>query len=138
VDISFEDDKEQFGGFVYNAWGNQEDKIKLPLLSAWLSDGAGQKAELLYAALRDAMMSGSKYLGVRLWKKQGDGVMTQSDKEQGYSRHYPIFGMVTWPGLQAEKRTARASTLGRHADSVSGRSENSAGNWIMCTYVRHA
>src|SRR5262249_53567806 len=108
VEITFEGDEKQFGGFHYNRQDNEDfnsRKINLPRLEIWLSDRDGQKAELLYAALRDAIMSGSKYVGVRFWKNKGEGLMTQIDKEKGYSyqSRYPILGMVTWPELHAQR-----------------------------------
>jgi len=117
VEITFESDDEQFGGFFYNTWDNQEFNglnIELPCLNIWLSDGDGRKAELLYSALRDAITSGNKYLDVRFWKNKGDGLMTQADKKEGYSyeSRYPILGMVTWPGLHAERLPKWALPLG--------------------------
>src|SRR5262249_32301707 len=58
VSITFEDDKERFGGFFYNRWNGEvfiNRKINLPFLNVWLSDRDGQKAELLYVGLRDAL-----------------------------------------------------------------------------------
>jgi hypothetical protein len=108
VDITFTDDEEQFGGFFYDRRDDQDfdgRTINLPCLGVWLSDGAGQKAELLYAGLRDALTRGSKHLGVRFWKNTGEGLMTQIDKEHGYSyqSRYTILGMVTWPELHAQR-----------------------------------
>ena len=68
-----------------------------------LSDRAKQHAELLYAALRDAIMKGSKHVNVRFWKNKGEGLMTQTEKERGYSSQYAILGMVTWPEVHAQK-----------------------------------
>ncbi len=108
VEITFDGDEKRFGGFSYNRRDDQDfnaRKIKLPCLMMWLSDRDGQKAELLYAALRDAIMRGSKHLGARFWKNKGEGLMTQIDKEHGFSyqSRYPILGMVTWAELHAER-----------------------------------
>jgi hypothetical protein len=108
VNIRFEDNDEQFGGFFYNRWDNHDyngRNINLPLLEVWLSDQPGQKAELLYAGLRDAIVRGSKYCGVRFWKNKGEGLMTEMDKEHGYSyqSRYKILGMVTWQELHAQR-----------------------------------
>jgi hypothetical protein len=107
VDITFTSDEEQFGGFFYNRADNVDfnaRKINLPSLGVWLSDPAGQKAELLYAALRDAIMRDCKHVAVRFWKNKGEGLMTQMDKEHGYSyeSRYAISGMVTWSELHAK------------------------------------
>jgi len=105
VSITFADD-ERFGAFFYDRRDNHNfngRKINLPSLGIWLSDRDGKKAELLYATLRDAIMRGSKYLGVRFWKNKGEGLMTQTEKERGYSSQYAILGMVTWLELHAQK-----------------------------------
>jgi hypothetical protein len=105
VSITFADD-ERFGAFFYDRRDNHNfngRKINLPSLGIWLSDRDGKKAELLYAALRDTIMRGSKYLGVRFWKHKGEGLMTQTEKERGYSSQYAILGMVTWLELHAQK-----------------------------------
>ena len=106
VSITFADD-ERFGAFFYDRRDNHNfngRKINLPSLGVWLSDPAGQKAELLYAALRDAIMRDCKHVAVRFWKNKGEGLMTQMDKEHGYSyeSRYAISGMVTWSELHAK------------------------------------
>ena len=135
VDITFTSDEEQFGGFFYDRADNVDfntRKINLPSLGVWLSDRTGQKAELLYAALRDAIMRGCKHVGVRFWKNKGEGVMTQIDKEHGYSyeSRYAILGMVTWPELHAKRlpkwamptdyRDFSLNTLPRHPFDLDG------------------
>jgi hypothetical protein len=64
----------------------------------WLSDRDQQKAQLLYEVMRDALANGRKYIGVRFFKVEGEGLMTKTDKEHGYSYEgrYAILGMVTW------------------------------------------
>jgi hypothetical protein len=108
VRISFTTDKKEFGGFSYNSLDDQTfngRKLNLPLLEVWLSDENEQKALLLNAALRDAIISSRKSAGVRLFKKPGEGLMTPTDKEHGYSyeSRYTILGLVTWQELQADK-----------------------------------
>lgn len=108
VNITFTTDEKQFGGFSYNQTGDRDfngRKISLPILELWLLDRDEQKAKLLYTALHDAIISGRKYIGVRFWKKKGDGLMTQTDNEYGYSyeSRYVILGMVVWPELQADR-----------------------------------
>src|SRR5262245_6146682 len=93
--------------FFYDRRDNHNSngrKIKLPCLNSGLSDRDRQKAELRSAALRDAIMRGSKHVGVRFWKSKGEGLMTQAEKERGYSTsQYAILGMVTWPEVHAQK-----------------------------------
>jgi hypothetical protein len=108
VDIAFDNGEgEQFGGFSYDRRDNQSlngtHDFNLPFLRLWLSDRDGQKAQLIYEALRHAILSGKKCKNVRFWKKKGDGFMTEVDKEHGwsYQSRYPILGMVAWPELQA-------------------------------------
>jgi hypothetical protein len=108
VHIKFTGNEEQFGGFGYNRMDDNDfngRKINLPLLEVWLSDQPGQKAELLYAALRDAIMRNSKYCGVRFFKNKDEGLMTEVDKEHGFSyqSRYKILGMVTWLELHANR-----------------------------------
>jgi hypothetical protein len=99
-------EEKQFGGFLYDRRDNTDfggQKVNLPTLEIWLSDRDEQKAQLLYTALRDAIISGRKCIGVRFWKKKGEGVMTQMDKEHGFSyeSRYDISGMVAWTMLHA-------------------------------------
>jgi hypothetical protein len=35
--------------------------------------------------MRDTLANGQKYMGVRFFKTKGEGLMTQTDKEHGYS-----------------------------------------------------
>jgi hypothetical protein len=106
VTITFTKDEKQFGGFFYNRSDNNtfnEQKIILPRLEVWLSDDGEQRAVLLSTALRDAILSGRKYAGVRFFKKKDEGLMTQIDKEYGwsYESRYMILGLVTWQELHA-------------------------------------
>ena len=108
VNITFTTDSKEFGGFSYNSRDEQrfgERKIILPLLEVWLSDENEQKALLLNTALRDAITSGRKYAGVRLFKKPGESRMTRVDKEHGYSygSRYTILGLVTWQELHSDR-----------------------------------
>jgi hypothetical protein len=106
VKISFTADEKLFGWFFYNRSDNETfngRKINLPLLELSLSDEKDQNALLLNSALRDAIISGQKYAGVRFFKKAGEGLMTPTDKEHGFSyqSRYTILGMVTWQELRA-------------------------------------
>jgi hypothetical protein len=106
VTITFMKDEEQFGGFFYNRSDNNAFKgqeINLPRLEIWLSDSNNQKGQSLIDALRDAVISGRKYASVCFFKKKGEGLMTPTDKERGYSSEsrYSILGLVTWQEIQA-------------------------------------
>jgi len=108
IAITFAADERQFGGFSYDRVDNNAFKgleVKLPLLQIWLSDKSEQKAQLLMGALRDAVMSGRKYAGVRFFKEKNEGLMTPTDKEHGYSyqSRYSISGLVTWQELHASR-----------------------------------
>jgi hypothetical protein len=101
-------DAGEFGGFSYNRSDNNifnNRKINLPRLEVWLSDENEQKASLLNNALRDAILSGRKYVGVRFFKQKDEGLMTQMDKEKGYSSEsrYRILGAITWQELHVDK-----------------------------------
>jgi hypothetical protein len=91
-------------------------------LEVWLSDEKEQKAQLLNTALRDAITSGRKYAGVRLFKKPDEGRMTQVDKEHGYSYEgrYTILGLVTWQELQADRLPKWAVPTDRNDFSLDG------------------
>jgi hypothetical protein len=106
VEITFTHQDDHFGGFSYDRQDNHnfnKREINLPFLHVWLSDRDGQKAQLLYSTLRDAIVCGQKCADVRFWKEKGKGLMTQIDKEHGFSYEstYEILGMVIWPTLQA-------------------------------------
>ena len=78
------------------------------------ADRDDQKAELLYRVLRDAIVRGSKHAGIRFFKNKGEGLMTQIDKERGwsYESHYTILGLVTWQELHAQKLPKWALPVG--------------------------
>jgi hypothetical protein len=108
VDIAFGNQSDEFGGFSYDRQDNLHfsgRKVNLPFLHVWLSDQDGQKAQLFYSTLRDAIMCGQRCADVRFWKEKGKGLMTELDKQHGYSyqSRYPILGMVIWPTLQATR-----------------------------------
>jgi hypothetical protein len=129
VRISFTTDKKEFGGFSYNSLDDQTfngRKIKLPLLEVSLSDENEQKALLLNTALRDAIISGRKYAGVRLFKKPGEGLMAPTDKERGYSyeSRYTILGLVTWQELHAGRLPKWAMPTDRNDFSLDDLPQN--------------
>ena len=108
VRVSFVPDESRFGWFSYDRSDNQTlngRKVDLPVLQVCLSDDDNQKALLLNSALRDAIISGEKYAGVRFFKKTGEGLMTPEDKEHGFSyeSRYAISGFVTWQELHANR-----------------------------------
>ena len=67
-------------GEVFRDNSRDYDYCSLPILELWLSDQGEQKAQLIYSALRDAIISGQKYTGVRFWKKRG----RRADDKVGY------------------------------------------------------
>lgn len=67
VDISFTGEDHQFGGFSYDRQDNKDfngRKVNLPFMHVWVSDRDGQKGQLFYSALRDAIMCGEKCANV--------------------------------------------------------------------------
>jgi hypothetical protein len=129
VNITFTTDSKEFGGFAYDGRDEQSfggRRINLPLLKVWLSDEKEQKALLLNTALRDAIISGQKYAGVRFFKKPGEGLMTQVDKEHGYSyeSRYTILGLVTWQELHASQLPKWAMPIDRKDFSLDGLPES--------------
>jgi hypothetical protein len=108
VNIAFDNQGDEFGGFFYGRRDNQDfggRKVSLPFLEVWLSDRDEQKAQLFHSTLSDAIMCGQQCADVRFWKEKGKGLMTQLDQQHGYSyeSRYPILGMVIWPTLQVAR-----------------------------------
>ena len=100
VSISFQDDlseSESIGGWAYNfVNGNR-------FLELYLSDLDGKVASALFEAHNVALLSGRRHSDVRFWKRKGDGVMTEQDREHGisYERRYPLIGLYTWAELKS-------------------------------------
>jgi hypothetical protein len=74
-----------------------------PNLELHIRDPEGAIAETLYEAHKAALLSGRRYSLARFWKQEGEGVMTQKDKEQGWSfgSSYSLLGMYSWAVVEA-------------------------------------
>jgi hypothetical protein len=124
-------EEKQFGGFFYDRSDNCNfggQKISLPMLGIWIFDPDEAKAQLLYSVLRDAIIGGEKYASIRFWKKKGDGLMTATDKEHGwsYESRYAITGMVAWPTVQVRNLPKWALPLDYHDFSLDALPEGSS------------
>ena len=104
VELSF-DISDEFGGWFYNLYNDSSSKIGtgIPLLAAWVSDADIKKQEAIYASHMASLISGKKHSLLRLWKRKGDGLFNEEDKEHGYSysSRYPLLGMYVWGELEA-------------------------------------
>src|ERR1700730_4777549 len=84
-------DKEKYQGNEYN----------IPMLEMCLTNTDGITAKTIHDGHRDAIICGRNYSLVRIWKRKGDGLMTETDKEHdfSYESRYPIIGLTMWSHL---------------------------------------
>jgi hypothetical protein len=123
VNVTFTGADDQFGVFAYNILVKRKFKageVNLPLLDIWLSDREGEKAQQVYSALHDAIMSREKFAEIRFFKEKGQGLMTEIDRLHGYSyeSRHTILGMVIWPTLQAHNLPMWAVPTDQHKFSL--------------------
>lgn len=104
VELSFEK-SDDFGGWFYGLYNHSRSKIGIgiPVLVAWVSDTDTKKQEAIYASHMASLISGKKHSSLRLWKRKGDGLFNDEDKEHGYSysSRYSLLGMHVWGELEA-------------------------------------
>jgi hypothetical protein len=133
VGIAFEDSNESrtdlFGGFCYNRSDNHDvagRNVNLPLLDVWLSNWNNETSKAIVEGHRDALLLGRRHSSVRLFKNKGDGVMTDKDREHGwsYESRYSVIGVVTWNVLQSERLPRWALPPGETGFSLEGLPEN--------------
>jgi hypothetical protein len=65
----------------FRLWTSFRDAVNNLLLEKHL--------QLFYSTWRDAIMCGRQCADVRFWKEKGKGLMTQLDKQHGYSSAMP-------------------------------------------------
>lgn len=107
VSISFDANSENFGEWFYNLYNHasKPQKIEIPFLELYLSDPSYKMASAMFEAHQAALLSGQRYSLARFWKRKGDGVMTEKDREHGYSyeSRYPLLGLYTWAEIESMK-----------------------------------
>jgi hypothetical protein len=101
VNISFGKDPDFW---LYSRFDHQDHrgkKVNLPMLEICIADPEGRAAKIVHDAHRDAILCGRNYSGVRVWKRKGEGLMTDADKQHdwSYESRYSVFGMTTWSEL---------------------------------------
>jgi hypothetical protein len=105
VEVTFDQrssDELEFGFWFYNLLGKPESP-QLPCLELCLADPERRIREALFETHKDALISRRQFSMARFWKRQGDGVMTAKDREDGYSSEsrYPLLGVYTWSEWEA-------------------------------------
>jgi hypothetical protein len=87
VNIEF-DVMEQFGSWFYNSYSYKRlgKNVSLPLIE-----------------IETANACGRQYTNVRIWKKKGDGMMTPADKEHGYDKRRPLFGVYVFTRAESSR-----------------------------------
>jgi hypothetical protein len=115
VSVEFEGsrDNETLGTWFYHLYNHSDSpakKVDIPFLDMSLMDKDETIRRALFEGHHAALLSGRRYSFVRFWKRPGDGVMTQKDREHGYSyeSRYPLIGMYTWAQLEAPSLPAWA------------------------------
>jgi hypothetical protein len=110
VDVRFEQQSNfEFGLWYYNIYERRQVHPRgvkppdIPFLELCLFDPEGRIREALYEAHKAAMLCERRYSAIRVWKREGDGVMTPQEREDGYSSQsrYPILGVYIWAEIEA-------------------------------------
>jgi hypothetical protein len=103
---------DRVGGWSYNLFNNAKDPDKggMPFIDIYVTDIDGKIAATLFEATEAALLSGRPYAFARFFKRKRDGVMTEKDREYGYSYEssYPLIGLSIWANLQSVKLPAWA------------------------------
>jgi hypothetical protein len=123
VQISFEAaDTEDLGGWFYHVYtkGDVANNRDLPFLDVWLNSNH-PVAEALVGSHKAALLSGRRSSSCRLWKRKGDGIFTEKDREHGYSYEsaYPISGVYIWSEYQSARLPDWARPYGEEGFSLS-------------------
>lgn|SRR5262249_8593941 len=99
----------EFGFFRYDGcyyappYGS---RTMIPQLSVFLFDE--KVATDLYEAHHCALFRGRRHTLARLWKRKGEGLMTERDQEKMLSTRCEVLGLTTWCELQASTLPAWA------------------------------
>lgn len=102
VDIRLVESLDDYGSWMYTVTRSRSpDRFGMPILHISLRDTDNEIGGTLYDGLRTAILTGKRFINVRLWKRVGDGVFTQEERDRGYSENYPIIGLFTWSKIQA-------------------------------------
>jgi hypothetical protein len=107
VTLSFEGRDSEFGGWFYHLYDSstsKSDQRSVPFLDMWITDSDGGIRKALYESHKAALLCGQRRSLARFWKRAGDGVMTEKDREHGYSfeSRYPLIGLYTWAELESK------------------------------------
>jgi len=108
VSISFFQSSSYNGVWSYDVLDRHEfrgEEVCIPKIDFHIADLDGRANKVIHDAHRDAILCGRAYSNIRVFKRIGDGLMTDADKEHGYSYEstYPILGWVTWSDLYSDK-----------------------------------
>ena len=117
--VAFENGRD-LGCFSYNSIdrvGGRPADPKVPLMQLSLTD---QFATEIYEAHWGALMSGRRFSQIRVWKRKGEGLMTELDKEHGYSyqSRYTVIGITSWCQLMARDVPAWALPIDHENFSI--------------------
>jgi hypothetical protein len=107
VTLSFGGRDSEFGGWFYHLYSSgRKSKQSVPFLDMWITDSEGGIRRALYESHKAALLCGRRHSLARFWKRKGDGVMTEKDREHGYSyesrSRYPLIGLYTWAELESK------------------------------------
>jgi hypothetical protein len=107
VTVTFEQSGDTFGTWFYNLYNDSTAPVGTgaPNLELYVGDSNGKIREALYEGLKTALLCGRRHTMARFWKRQGDGAMTEKDKEHGYSyeSRYELFGMYCWSEAESTR-----------------------------------
>lgn len=112
VNVALYDDEGEFGCFSYNRFNALGDDRSqgLPMLEIALNDPKGRMGEAMLASHQAALRSGGVHSLARFWKREGDGRMSDVDREKGwsYEGRYALTGMYSWAVEESKKLPAWA------------------------------
>jgi hypothetical protein len=82
------------GMWSYNVWGPRDGRKKGAIEVA-IADAGRCIRTALANAHQSTLLSGHKYTSLTIFKKKGDGLFTEKDRQKGYSyeSRYPVIGL---------------------------------------------
>ena len=98
VELGFASIEGSIGKFNYDVLGPLNDGTKVPLFQITLDESDEIIKKKLLDSHQAALLSGEPFSGFCIFKRKGEGSMTDLDKEHGYSyeSRYDVTGYVTW------------------------------------------
>jgi len=96
---------EHIGVWFYHLYGSLPPDRAMPFLELHIHDTDSEIRSLFFQAHHAALLSGKRRSSVRFFKRKGDGVMTEKERQDQWSSEsrYPLLSAVSWVELESER-----------------------------------